>query len=157
MRWQILYRFHLFFFFFKCCHHLRRNPQTVLYVLYSLESRPAQWLYAFLSFQRTVQKNAKYVCLANKNCPVDKRRRNRCQFCRFQKCLVVGMVREGMFRPCIKLFYTTCLYFPTDELGKHVRDRVLSLKTRLTIYAQQQECIWMTYVLCFFQSSCPNG
>ncbi|KAK1903531.1 Nuclear receptor subfamily 4 group A member 2 [Dissostichus eleginoides] len=27
-------------------------------------------------FKRTVQKNAKYVCLANKNCPVDKRRRN---------------------------------------------------------------------------------
>ncbi|XP_059417109.1 nuclear receptor subfamily 4 group A member 2 [Carassius carassius] len=45
-------------------------------------------------FKRTVQKNAKYVCLANKNCPVDKRRRNRCQYCRFQKCLVVGMVKE---------------------------------------------------------------
>ncbi|XP_015742357.1 nuclear receptor subfamily 4 group A member 1 [Coturnix japonica] len=45
-------------------------------------------------FKRTVQKNAKYVCLANKNCPVDKRRRNRCQFCRFQKCLAVGMVKE---------------------------------------------------------------
>lgn len=45
--------------------------------------------------QRTVQKNAKYVCLANKNCPVDKRRRNRCQYCRFQKCLSVGMVKEG--------------------------------------------------------------
>ncbi|XP_074885197.1 nuclear receptor subfamily 4 group A member 2 isoform X3 [Buteo buteo] len=46
-------------------------------------------------FKRTVQKNAKYVCLANKNCPVDKRRRNRCQYCRFQKCLAVGMVKEG--------------------------------------------------------------
>uniref|UniRef100_A0A8D0FDU6 Nuclear receptor domain-containing protein n=1 Tax=Strix occidentalis caurina TaxID=311401 RepID=A0A8D0FDU6_STROC len=45
--------------------------------------------------QRTVQKNAKYICLANKDCPVDKRRRNRCQFCRFQKCLAVGMVKEG--------------------------------------------------------------
>lgn len=45
--------------------------------------------------QRTVQKNAKYVCLASKNCPVDKRRRNRCQYCRFQKCLSVGMVKEG--------------------------------------------------------------
>ncbi|KAK2723202.1 hypothetical protein QYM36_001768, partial [Artemia franciscana] len=43
---------------------------------------------------RTVQKGAKYVCLAEKNCPVDKRRRNRCQFCRFQKCLTVGMVKE---------------------------------------------------------------
>lgn len=45
--------------------------------------------------QRTVQKNARYVCLAAKSCPVDKRRRNRCQYCRFQKCLAVGMVKEG--------------------------------------------------------------
>lgn len=57
-----------------------RSPRPV-------PSRPAP--------QRTVQKNAKYVCLANKNCPVDKRRRNRCQYCRFQKCLAVGMVKEG--------------------------------------------------------------
>lgn len=53
-----------------------------------------QVILLFIS-QRTVQKNSKYVCLANKDCPVDKRRRNRCQFCRFQKCLAVGMVREG--------------------------------------------------------------
>ncbi|XP_078541873.1 nuclear receptor subfamily 4 group A member 3 [Lissotriton helveticus] len=45
-------------------------------------------------FKRTVQKNARYICLASKNCPVDKRRRNRCQYCRFQKCLSVGMVKE---------------------------------------------------------------
>ncbi|CAG9099003.1 unnamed protein product [Plutella xylostella] len=45
-------------------------------------------------FKRTVQKGSKYVCLAEKSCPVDKRRRNRCQFCRFQKCLTVGMVKE---------------------------------------------------------------
>uniref|UniRef100_S4S0Z1 Nuclear receptor domain-containing protein n=2 Tax=Petromyzontidae TaxID=7746 RepID=S4S0Z1_PETMA len=41
-----------------------------------------------------VQKDAKYVCLANRNCPVDKRRRNRCQYCRYQKCLTVGMIKE---------------------------------------------------------------
>ncbi|CAF1098487.1 unnamed protein product [Adineta ricciae] len=45
-------------------------------------------------FKRTVQKNAKYVCLSEKNCLVDKRRRNRCQWCRFQKCLAVGMMKE---------------------------------------------------------------
>ncbi|KAL1020710.1 hypothetical protein UPYG_G00003660 [Umbra pygmaea] len=45
-------------------------------------------------FKRSVQKNAKYMCHASQDCPVDKRRRNRCQFCRFQKCLVVGMVKE---------------------------------------------------------------
>ena len=42
----------------------------------------------------SVQKTSKYVCLVDKNCKVDKRGRNRCQFCRFQKCLVVGMVKE---------------------------------------------------------------
>ena len=43
-------------------------------------------------FKRTVQKNAKYVCLADKTCLVDKIRRNRCQYCRFEKCLHMGMV-----------------------------------------------------------------
>ena len=50
-------------------------------------------------FKRTVQKGSKYVCLADRNCPVDKRRRNRCQFCRFQKCLSVGMVKEVLATP----------------------------------------------------------
>jgi len=46
-------------------------------------------------FKRTVQKGAKYVCsTGSQNCTADKRRRNRCQFCRFQKCLQHGMVRE---------------------------------------------------------------
>ncbi|XP_013782357.1 nuclear receptor subfamily 4 group A member 1-like [Limulus polyphemus] len=45
-------------------------------------------------FKRTVQKGAKYSCLNNKDCPVDKRSRNVCRFCRFQKCLTVGMVKE---------------------------------------------------------------
>lgn len=51
------------------------------------------------SGQRTVQKDSHYVCLASRSCPVDKRRRNRCQFCRFQKCLAVGMVRDGEALP----------------------------------------------------------
>ncbi|XP_076368641.1 putative nuclear hormone receptor HR38 isoform X2 [Tachypleus tridentatus] len=45
-------------------------------------------------FKRTVQKGAKYTCLNNKDCTVDKRSRNVCRFCRFQKCLAVGMVKE---------------------------------------------------------------
>ncbi len=46
-------------------------------------------------FQRTVQKKAQYQCLGNRNCQVDKRYRSRCQYCRYQKCLQVGMVKEG--------------------------------------------------------------
>lgn len=49
-----------------------------------------------------MQKNAKYVCLAAKSCPVDKRRRNRCQYCRFQKCLAVGMVKEGKIQTALQ-------------------------------------------------------
>uniref|UniRef100_A0A914BUX2 Uncharacterized protein n=1 Tax=Acrobeloides nanus TaxID=290746 RepID=A0A914BUX2_9BILA len=45
-------------------------------------------------FKRTVQKKAQYVCAGNKNCPIDKRYRSRCQYCRFQKCIAVGMVKE---------------------------------------------------------------
>ncbi|OQR77736.1 putative nuclear hormone receptor HR38-like [Tropilaelaps mercedesae] len=45
-------------------------------------------------FKRTVQKKSKYVCLNGEKCTVDKKRRNRCQSCRFQKCLSVGMVKE---------------------------------------------------------------
>lgn len=41
-----------------------------------------------------MQKKAQYVCLANQNCAIDKNRRNRCQYCRFQKCLQVGMCKE---------------------------------------------------------------
>ncbi|CAI5445133.1 unnamed protein product [Caenorhabditis angaria] len=45
-------------------------------------------------FKRTVQKNSKYTCAGQKNCPIDKRYRSRCQYCRFQKCLEVGMVKQ---------------------------------------------------------------
>ncbi|TKR76774.1 hypothetical protein L596_017867 [Steinernema carpocapsae] len=45
-------------------------------------------------FKRSVQKKAQYVCSGNKNCPIDKRYRSRCQYCRYQKCLQVGMVKE---------------------------------------------------------------
>lgn len=53
-------------------------------------------------FKRTVQKNAKYVCVADRNCPIDKRRRNRCQYCRFQKCLREGMSPEVVRRDSLR-------------------------------------------------------
>ncbi|VDO67095.1 unnamed protein product [Heligmosomoides polygyrus] len=45
----------------------------------------------------TVQKASKYACAGNRNCPIEKRYRSRCQACRFQKCLSVGMVKESRF------------------------------------------------------------
>ncbi|XP_032903659.1 retinoic acid receptor RXR-alpha-B-like isoform X2 [Amblyraja radiata] len=45
-------------------------------------------------FKRTVRKDLSYTCRDSKDCIVDKRQRNRCQYCRYQKCLATGMKRE---------------------------------------------------------------
>ncbi|XP_076028781.1 uncharacterized protein LOC143017784 isoform X3 [Oratosquilla oratoria] len=43
-------------------------------------------------FKRTVQNKRVYTCVADGNCEITKAQRNRCQYCRFQKCLMQGMV-----------------------------------------------------------------
>lgn len=43
-------------------------------------------------FKRTVQNKRVYVCVAEGQCAITKQQRNRCQYCRFQKCLRQGMV-----------------------------------------------------------------
>ncbi|XP_073498049.1 retinoic acid receptor RXR-beta isoform X1 [Phyllobates terribilis] len=50
-------------------------------------------------FKRTIRKDLTYTCRDSKDCIVDKRQRNRCQYCRYQKCLATGMKREGLFVP----------------------------------------------------------
>ncbi|XP_029285067.1 retinoic acid receptor RXR-gamma-B isoform X3 [Cottoperca gobio] len=47
-------------------------------------------------FKRTVRKDLTYTCRDMKECLIDKRQRNRCQYCRYQKCLAMGMKREGV-------------------------------------------------------------
>ncbi|KAF5306351.1 hypothetical protein FQR65_LT07375 [Abscondita terminalis] len=47
-------------------------------------------------FKRTVRKDLSYACREEKNCIIDKRQRNRCQYCRYQKCLTMGMKREAV-------------------------------------------------------------
>lgn len=43
-------------------------------------------------FKRTVQNKRVYTCVADGQCMITKQQRNRCQYCRFQKCLRQGMV-----------------------------------------------------------------
>nr|BAM66778.1 retinoid X receptor [Polyandrocarpa misakiensis] len=47
-------------------------------------------------FKRTVRKDLSYTCRDSKDCVIDKRQRNRCQYCRYQKCLAMGMKREAV-------------------------------------------------------------
>lgn len=47
-------------------------------------------------FKRTVRKDLTYACREDKQCVIDKRQRNRCQYCRYQKCVTCGMKREAV-------------------------------------------------------------
>ncbi|TWW61255.1 Nuclear receptor subfamily 5 group A member 2 [Takifugu flavidus] len=58
-------------------------------------------------FKRTVQNNKRYTCAENQECKIDKTQRKRCPFCRFQKCLSVGMRLEGKTAPPLLLLTST--------------------------------------------------
>lgn len=47
-------------------------------------------------FRRSQSSVVNYQCPRNKNCVVDRVNRNRCQFCRLQKCLRLGMSRDAV-------------------------------------------------------------
>ncbi|XP_024908915.1 retinoic acid receptor RXR-gamma-B [Cynoglossus semilaevis] len=78
---------------------MKRNPQMIKsqrifptgkhYGVYSCEGCKG-------FFKRTVRKDLTYTCRDNKECLIDKRQRNRCQYCRYQKCLAMGMKREAV-------------------------------------------------------------
>jgi len=58
-------------------------------------------------FKRTVRKNLSYACREENKCIIDKRQRNRCQYCRYQKCLTMGMKREAVQ---VRYIVIVCLY-----------------------------------------------
>ncbi|KAM6434354.1 nuclear receptor ROR-gamma isoform 1-T1 [Liasis olivaceus] len=47
-------------------------------------------------FRRSQQGNVTYSCTRQQNCPIDRTSRNRCQHCRLQKCLSLGMSRDAV-------------------------------------------------------------
>lgn len=48
-------------------------------------------------FKRSIRKQLGYQCRGTMNCEVTKHHRNRCQFCRLQKCLASGMRSDCKF------------------------------------------------------------
>lgn len=46
-------------------------------------------------FRRSQHCGVAYACTRQQNCPIDRTSRNRCQHCRLQKCLALGMSRDG--------------------------------------------------------------
>ncbi|XP_062421664.1 retinoic acid receptor beta-like isoform X2 [Pungitius pungitius] len=47
-------------------------------------------------FRRSVQKNMVYTCHRDRNCIINKITRNRCQYCRLQRCFAAGMSKESV-------------------------------------------------------------
>ncbi|XP_015784374.1 ecdysone-induced protein 78C isoform X3 [Tetranychus urticae] len=47
-------------------------------------------------FRRSIQKQIEYKCLRDGKCLVIRLNRNRCQYCRFKKCIAVGMSRDSV-------------------------------------------------------------
>jgi len=47
-------------------------------------------------FRRSVRKNHQYQCRFNRQCIVNKDKRNQCRFCRLKKCFAAGMRKEAV-------------------------------------------------------------
>ncbi|XP_018048034.1 PREDICTED: orphan steroid hormone receptor 2-like isoform X3 [Atta colombica] len=47
-------------------------------------------------FKRSIRKQLGYQCRGSKSCEVTKHHRNRCQYCRLQKCLAMGMRSDSV-------------------------------------------------------------
>lgn len=58
-----------------------------------------------LFFKRSIKKQLYYTCRVTGCCPVNKRYRNSCQYCRMKKCLRVGMKREGEHRTVVYFIF----------------------------------------------------
>ena len=61
-------------------------------------------------FKRSVQNQKRYSCVENQSCVIDKMQRKRCPYCRFQKCLSVGMKLEGCLFAILILVCMTVWY-----------------------------------------------
>lgn len=45
-------------------------------------------------FKRSIRKNLVYTCRSSGDCAINKVHRNRCQYCRLQRCIALGMKQD---------------------------------------------------------------
>ncbi len=45
-------------------------------------------------FKRSIRKNLVYTCRGSGECVINKHHRNRCQYCRLQRCMTLGMKQD---------------------------------------------------------------
>lgn len=61
-----------------------------------MQSKSRTFFYSQKFFRRGLRESHIYFCKKKHTCRVNPRTRNECRFCRFQKCLIVGMSKSGM-------------------------------------------------------------
>ncbi|KAJ8011663.1 hypothetical protein DPEC_G00060590 [Dallia pectoralis] len=74
-------------------------------------------------FRRSQQNNAMYSCSRQRNCLIDRTNRNRCQHCRLQKCLTLGMSRDAV------------------KFGRMTKKQRDSLYAEVQKHQKNQECV----------------
>jgi hypothetical protein len=94
-------------------------------------------------FKRSIRKQLGYQCRGNKTCEVTKHHRNRCQYCRLQKCLAMGMRSDC--KDLRSYLGGLCLVFTQEFLFLSIL--YLSQRTTLLICSLEYY-----YVLCLTDS-----
>ena len=95
-------------------------------------------------FKRTVQNKKVYNCVAERCCVIDKTQRKRCPYCRFQKCLDVGMKLEG--KPNLPTYLCIILRGPKcTRLGKAAAIRLHASRNQCYRFCHPNQCSSHTY------------
>lgn len=76
-------------------------------------------------FKRTVQNRRVYTCVADGNCEITKAQRNRCQYCRFKKCIEQGMVLQG------KIIFRTNVNKVINISSRYLKSQIKLFKMKL--------------------------
>ncbi|KAK7451160.1 hypothetical protein BaRGS_00039872 [Batillaria attramentaria] len=115
-------------------------------------------------FRRALKRKRVYVCARKKNCPVRGQPRIACGYCRFQRCLALGMSRHnikiGRYTDTMRAHNTkelrmlqtreTNIDLPDEEVDAILRDLMHAAKTSLfsaddyspeEILRKQKECL----------------
>uniref|UniRef100_A0A182IRM4 Uncharacterized protein n=1 Tax=Anopheles atroparvus TaxID=41427 RepID=A0A182IRM4_ANOAO len=92
-------------------------------------------------FKRTVQNKKVYTCVAERQCHIDKTQRKRCPYCRFQKCLEVGMKLEGSVQLCRKAGGGVTSQPLRPALFQSVRDQNEGKGAALRYDYETRECV----------------
>ena len=99
-------------------------------------------------FRRSLKRGASYVCTRDRKCDVTGERRNLCGYCRYQKCISLGMSKTGKLVMWLRQW--NILFTRTVWLGEMVFPLELLNTIQLHIFlSARDECSGRTIVIQF--------